>query len=117
MASDKREVVLSLIVLIHKKSLAHSSPTIHYDKFRTIGLHHSVEFLTLSLSTNKFASHAHTVYLLTLAKVAFLWQQKEKNTRFSTQIYIKKGDLGRKSPIFDLNQVITCPVATGRTVV
>lgn len=78
MASDKREVVLSLIVLIHKKSLAHSSPTIHYDKFRTIGLHHSVEFLTLSLSTNKFAYHAHTVYLLTLAKVAFLWQQKEK---------------------------------------
>lgn len=116
MASDKREVVLSLIVLIHKKSLAHSSPTIHYDKFRTIGLHHSVEFLTLSLSTNKFAYHAHTVYLLTLAKVAF-YGSKKKNTRFSTQIYIKKGDLGRKSPIFDLNQVITCPVATGRTVV
>lgn len=42
---------------------------------------------------------------------------KRKNTRFSTQIYAKKGDLGKKSPIFDLNQAIAYPVATERAVV
>lgn len=42
---------------------------------------------------------------------------KRKNTRFSTQIYAKKGDLGKKSPIFDLNQAFTYSVATEQTVV
>lgn len=42
---------------------------------------------------------------------------KRKNTRFSTQIYAEKGDLGKKSPIFDLNQAFAYSVATEQTVV
>lgn len=47
----------------------------------------------------------------------FFMAAKRKNMRFSTQIYAKKGDLGKKSPIFDLNQAFTYSVATEQTVV
>ena len=58
MTSDKCKVVETLIILVDKESFANSSPPIYYYKFRAIGLHYSFEFLTFSLSTNKFIHYA-----------------------------------------------------------
>lgn len=61
MSADKCKIIVALIILINKKSLTNSSSPIHYHKFRAIGLHNSFEFLTFSLSTNKFIHNAHTI--------------------------------------------------------
>ncbi len=78
MPADKRKVIFPVVILVDEKSLANSSPSVHYHKFRAIGFHHPFEFLTLPLSAYKFIHHVFTLVYY-VSKVNYFIALKRKN--------------------------------------
>lgn len=70
MSSDKFEIILTLKILFNEKCFTDSATSAYYDKFRFIGLHTLVEYVTLLLPGYQFVLHVFDFF----AKVTVYWE-------------------------------------------